>query len=295
MNHMTQTQQAVAEHRKFSSAKPHLNIGCGRRFHSEWVNIDLVSDDSQVLKCDVSQGLPFADNSFAVVYHSHVLEHFAPDDGRRLIRECFRVLQPGGILRVVVPDLERIAQLYLSLQRRAWDGDEDAQAKYAWIKLELLDQLVRQQSGGMMGRYMAELGPDREHFVRSRIGAELDYCRQAKGSTQPTAKSSTQKPANRETPWREKLCRRLIRLLMGKKVMQMFDEAMFRKNGEIHRWMYDRFSLRQLCEGVGFQEFECCTATTSRIEKFASFELDASAERVFKPDSLFAECRKPSA
>ncbi len=293
MNHLAHFDRTRALSRPNSGAVARLNIGCGRRFHADWLNLDLVANDPLVIPCDVSQGLPFADNTFDAVYHSHVLEHFAPDDGRRLVEECFRVLKPGGILRIVVPDLERIAKLYLNLHRKAWDREAEAESRYAWIKLELLDQMVRQQSGGMMGRYMAELQPDREKFVRSRIGAELDYCRQNKQVESATTPRTMVAQTAGSSRWRERVCRRLIKWLMGKQVLRTFDEAIFRKNGEIHRWMYDRYSLRQLCESIGFVQFECCSAIDSRIADFGTFNLDACQGRVFKPDSLFVECEKP--
>ncbi|MEQ1905205.1 MAG: methyltransferase domain-containing protein [Pirellulaceae bacterium] len=267
-----------------------LNIGCGRRFHEDWVNIDLRSQHKQVIECDVTQGLPFSADIFEAVYHSHVLEHLVPDEGKKLVKECFRVLQPGGILRIVIPDLERIARLYLQSHRSAWDGNEAAIARYTWIKLEMLDQMVRQQSGGMMGQYMAALDRQREYFVRSRIGAELDYCRAPKELTTEVA---TKKNPPTTLSWRERFCRKLIRILLGAKFLTAFNEALFRKDGEIHRWMYDRFSLRQLCADVGFVDFRCCSASESSIENFVEYRLDSENDRVFKPDSLFVECRKP--
>ncbi len=55
------------------------------------------------------QGIPFPDRSFDVVYHSHVLEHLSKSEASKFLKECSRVLRPQGVLRVVVPDLEEIA------------------------------------------------------------------------------------------------------------------------------------------------------------------------------------------
>jgi SAM-dependent methyltransferase len=57
---------------------------------------------------DLRKPLPFPDNSFCAVYGSHVLEHLYLEQAKRLLKECLRVLQPGGVLRLVVPDLQAI-------------------------------------------------------------------------------------------------------------------------------------------------------------------------------------------
>src|SRR6185436_11986283 len=83
-----------------SSRLDYLNLGCGDHFHEAWVNVDLSTKDDRVLRHDLTQPLPFADASFSVVYHSHVLEHFSREQGEQLMRECFRVLKPSGTIRV---------------------------------------------------------------------------------------------------------------------------------------------------------------------------------------------------
>ena len=61
---------------------------------------------------DVRKPLPFQDNSMSAVYASHLLEHLYQDEANRLLRECFRVLEPCGVLRLVVPDLQAIVLEY---------------------------------------------------------------------------------------------------------------------------------------------------------------------------------------
>ena len=100
-----------------------LNLGCGSHFHPSWTNVDLVPRVEGVRRCDVRAGLPFPAQVFDAVYHAHVLEHLPRDGALPLLRECLRVLRPDGILRVVVPDLERVAQLYLDALGRAVAGD----------------------------------------------------------------------------------------------------------------------------------------------------------------------------
>src|SRR5690606_28178644 len=117
-----------------------LNIGCGFSYHPDWINVDIRAVGPEVLTCDVRKGLPFPSSSFDVVYHSHLLEHLRRQEAAHFMRECFRVLKPGGIMRVVVPDLERICRSYLEqLELGLKTGDA---ANYDWIMLELYDQTV---------------------------------------------------------------------------------------------------------------------------------------------------------
>lgn len=283
-----------------------LNIGCGRCYHPDWVNLDLNHSDPSVLQHDISQGIPFADNHFDCVYHSHVLEHLTPDDGMAFIRECLRVLRPGGILRIVVPDLEQIARLYLQQHELACQGDERAIANYDWMKLELIDQMVRRNSGGRMGQFITSPMISNPDFVISRLGNEFDQCLSASRPVSslhqlsPQLKTVSRRLRQRFAGLKKlsfkarfKLALRISRILLGRKMERAFEEGAFRSEGEIHRWMYDLHSLNQLCRQCGFEECSSRTAFESQIERFDQFQLDSVNGKVRKPDSLFFECRKP--
>jgi len=269
-----------------------LNVGCGQRFHADWVNVDLVPADSSVRACDISKGLPFDDGQFDAVYHSHVLEHLDPAAGRALLAECLRVLKPGGVVRIVVPDLEQIATLYLQKHQQAWDGNGKA-ADYQWMKLELLDQLVRSRSGGEMGPFIVEDSIEDKTFVRQRIGHELGLCSSPLNQSEGSASLLTRLG----TAWNDfktKMARRSVRWLLGRQAEAALQEGMFRQQGEIHRWMYDRFSLRELFDACGFVDFEVKRAEQSRIDRFVDFQLDSCDGEVRKPDSIFVEATKPT-
>lgn len=272
-----------------------LNIGCGRHYDRRWINLDLESSDSNVLIHDVTTGIPFSDNEFDAVYHSHILEHLRPELGRQLVAECYRVLKPTGILRIVVPDLEKIAELYLQTHTKAWHNEPGAQTDFEWMKLELLDQLVREQSGGRMGAYMANQQIDNSEFVRRRVGDEFEICRgQNRFSHEFTKPDTWSVQLARSTrKIRENMTLRIVRWLLGNNAQMALDEGLFRSRGEVHRWMYERYSLRRLCLECEFVDFRVCDATVSQIEGFADFQLDMVGNTVRKPDSLFVECSKP--
>jgi SAM-dependent methyltransferase len=61
---------------------------------------------------DVSRSFPFDDASYDFVYASHVLEHLHPDIAEHCLREARRVLVPGGVLRLAVPDLDQMVAEY---------------------------------------------------------------------------------------------------------------------------------------------------------------------------------------
>ena len=118
-----------------------VNLGCGVTVAPGWINIDnspnarlskfprlrrllwktgVLSDqhysvpwEKNILIHDLRNRLPFADCSIDYVYTSHVLEHLAVTDARKLIKEVFRILKPEGMVRLVVPDLAYGARRYL--------------------------------------------------------------------------------------------------------------------------------------------------------------------------------------
>lgn len=97
---------------------------------------------------DIVKGLPLAPGSCAAVYASHVLEHLSLGDFRIALRNTFDLLQPGGMFRLVVPDLEALAKRYLN--------STDSDAALAFMK---------ETSLGLENRSRSLSG-----FVRSWLG-----------------------------------------------------------------------------------------------------------------------------
>ena len=90
-----------------------LNLGCGwRDFGSDWVHIDGGDYDHLNYK-DITK-LEFDDESVDLIYASHVLEYFDREEVINVLLEWKRVLKPGGILRIAVPDFKSMTELYTS-------------------------------------------------------------------------------------------------------------------------------------------------------------------------------------
>jgi predicted SAM-dependent methyltransferase len=89
-----------------------LHLGCGKRHIAGFVHIDAVDYPhvDHVASIDNLSFLP--DDSADLIYNCHVLEHFKRRDVERVLREWLRVLKPGGVLRISVPDFAMLCELY---------------------------------------------------------------------------------------------------------------------------------------------------------------------------------------
>jgi hypothetical protein len=182
------------------------------------------------------------------------------------------ILAPGGVIRVVVPNLEVIARLYLQYLEQAAAGDEQAGQRYEWITLELLDQLVRDEGGGDMLKFWKRNPMPVEDFVVERMGSEV---RNAVAALR--RHPGPPDGADGATPEPDAAA-----------------VGAFRFGGEVHKWMYDRWSLAKLLRECGFTEPRVCAANESRIPDFHRYLLDMEADgSTRKPDSLFMEAVRP--
>jgi SAM-dependent methyltransferase len=115
------------------SSPIYVQYGCGCSCPSGWLNFDASPTlrlqrlpiigglfrhghtvfPKGVRYGDVVRGLPIADASAQGIYASHVLEHLPQADFWVALHNTFRMLKPGGIFRLVVPDLQARAERYL--------------------------------------------------------------------------------------------------------------------------------------------------------------------------------------
>jgi hypothetical protein len=95
--------------------------------------------------------------------------------------------------------------------------------------------------------------------------------------------------------WRDRLRTAIVRRLLSQRDYQALQLGRFRLSGEIHQWMYDRYSLCRLLEASGFQAPQQRTESDSVIDNWAKFNLDTDNNgTAYKPDSLYVEATKAS-
>lgn len=139
-----------------------LNLGCGHISPDGWINVDgsnrawLASKlpwvdrvlvklnlipptefSTATVHTDLTKRFPWEDNTIDGIYMGEILEHFTKDDGEKVLQECYRVLKPGGAIRVRVPDFIEFCQNYISEYheahgrgRQSWDERHSR-----WVKM----------------------------------------------------------------------------------------------------------------------------------------------------------------
>lgn len=287
------TSQYLPPKESISDNRHMLNIGCGHRYHRDWTNIDLSPATPDVIGYNILKGLPFETGSFDVVYHSHILEHLSRVDGQTLMQECYRVLKPGGVIRVVVPDLAYSCRLYLQCLDEVRNDPQSTMARehYEWAVLNLIDQMARSKPGGAMADFLNQSTlEDKNFIINAGGGSEIRHMLDRQ-MTAPK-RSSLLGKARRLTPG--KLIGRIQSSLTNFMASDTQREMRFRRSGEIHKWMYDEFSLSELMRQIGWQNIQSFSAQNSQISGWSEFHLDVDNKgRVHKPESLFIEATKP--
>jgi predicted SAM-dependent methyltransferase len=116
---------------KFSGIKK-VQFGCGRSIEDGFLNVDgdfrWLSPDMRndivynyvdraspkLLQHDLRERMPEALREVEVIYHCHFLEHLPIDLGAIFLTQCYRLLAPGGVMRLVVPDFELWCKKYVA-------------------------------------------------------------------------------------------------------------------------------------------------------------------------------------
>lgn len=96
-----------------------LNLFCGPHAITGWTNYDAQALPG-VIAYDLRQRLPHPDGSAHFIYSEHGIEHLTKQEQVAFLKECRRVLRPGGVMRVSCPDLRTIIQDYLEARLDRW-------------------------------------------------------------------------------------------------------------------------------------------------------------------------------
>lgn len=96
-----------------SASERKLHIGCGPMVMEGWLNTDMApARERGVVYLDITEPMPFADGSFRYIYSEHLIEHVSLEAAASHLRECYRILAPGGVLRIATPDLQFLLDYY---------------------------------------------------------------------------------------------------------------------------------------------------------------------------------------
>lgn len=96
-----------------------LHLGCGDNVLSGWSNIDLVGS-RKVIAHDLTRELPVESGTIECIYTEHFIEHITRDEAVSLLKECYRLLRAGGVIRLSTPDLRKIFVEYDAGRTSEW-------------------------------------------------------------------------------------------------------------------------------------------------------------------------------
>lgn len=168
-----------------------LHLGCGLITPDGWINMDgswnarlakhpfwrkvlaatsIISKDQssiawnpKIISRDVRKPLPFPVDTLDAIYASHLLEHLYLNEARQLLQECFRTLRPGGVLRMVVPDLRAAAIAYLKFAD-SYDFRNSKNATPAdWLNSKLLLREPSAAQGNVFSKVYTNLKDFHSH------------------------------------------------------------------------------------------------------------------------------------
>lgn len=128
-----QLRSYFASKRDFSG----LQVGAGSHHLRGWLTTDLVPTDLQTVYMDAAKRFPFEDGQFDYVVAEHIIEHLPFDQAKDMLAECYRVLSPGGVLRISTPNILLLKSLmdgplapaqqrYVTWSNGNFDGSCDA-------------------------------------------------------------------------------------------------------------------------------------------------------------------------
>ncbi len=266
-----------------------LNLACGSKVSpvGDWTNVDFQSPVKGVIEMNILRGLGFSDATFDAVYSAQFIEHLTLEEGEKMLRDVARVMKPGGVIRLVTPDLEELSRAYLALLDQLKAGSEtEANGRYDWIRMETFDQIVRDQSGGDTPAFLATCDETTRRYIIDRIG-----------HTATTFFTPPEAQQQRLTLGLllskiDRVPRRLWKMVADLFATETVRIGRFRRSGEVHRYMHDIYSMTRLLQRAGFHSIERVDAHRSAIPDWGRYELDIVGGVVDGPLALYVEARR---
>jgi predicted SAM-dependent methyltransferase len=112
-----------------------LQIGTSNNILDGWLNTDSFLNHPPIVYLNATASFPFDANTFDYVMAEHMIEHIEYDEGQMMLRECYRVLKPGGRARFSTPDVGILLALHAKTKT-------EAQSRYVdWIVATLLPEI----------------------------------------------------------------------------------------------------------------------------------------------------------
>ena len=92
--------------------EPKLQIGCGSNPLNGWLNTDISLKCRYGVYLDAGKTFPMSNASFNYVFSEHLFEHLTYPQAMNMLKESYRILKPGGVIRIATPDLHFLMGLY---------------------------------------------------------------------------------------------------------------------------------------------------------------------------------------
>jgi len=158
----------------------YLNLGSGPRGlnNASWINIDGYKDKNVHFLCDFNRPLPFDAETFDGIFCEHVLEHFNYENGKKLLNECKRILKKRGVIRIIVPDGNKILSSYFDnpefiVKYKECNTGYPIEAVNSWFYQRYEHQCI--YDAGYLTDLLKNAGfttTVSSEFKRSRVGSE---------------------------------------------------------------------------------------------------------------------------
>jgi predicted SAM-dependent methyltransferase len=219
------------------------------------------------------------------VYSSHFIEHIPRNEILNFLVECRRVLKPGGLIRLVLPDFEKIVREYIA------NIDQGNSLFSEFNIIEMIDQCVRAESGGEMIKwYRQNSNKSLQSYVKARTGHN------------PISNTEKSKDIYRRF-------RNLKFIKITLKIQKIYSEIIIsllpkwyvRNNvsktapGEKHLWMYDFNSLKNVLYEAKFTSIFEVDSLKSSNSEFPIYPLDIDLNNEPRKglQSMYIEATKP--